>query len=105
MTMKFKVQLFAINAKDWEFEGRKGTRYSAQMLVTSGREENGKVVEETFVARMKIAEHLKDTPPGEYLTDLRPYADGNGNLDFAVASFVPFGRAAANAKAPASAAA
>ncbi|MGO4158234.1 hypothetical protein [Cupriavidus sp. YAF13] len=105
MSMKFKVQLFAINSKDWEYEGRKGTTYSAQMLVTSAREENGKVVEETFVARMKIAEHLKETAPGEYLTDLRPYADSNGNLDFAVASFVPFGRPAANAKSPAQAAA
>jgi hypothetical protein len=103
----FKVQLFAITPKDWEFEGRKGTSYTAQLLVSSGVEdETGKVVEETFVARMKVAEHLKDTPNGEYLTVLRPFADSKGNFDLTVTRFVPLnGRPAANGKAPASAAA
>ncbi|MDE4920190.1 hypothetical protein ACUXAV_006131 [Cupriavidus metallidurans] len=103
--MKFKAQLFVVNSSDWEFEGRKGTKHEAQMLITSSREEEGKQVEHTFVARLKIGEHLKDTPPGEYLTELRPFADSKGNLDFAVAAFIPYGRPAANAKSGAAVAA
>lgn len=103
--MKFKAQVFVINRKDWSFEGKSGTSYSAQMLVTSAREVDGKMIDDVFVARLKVPEHMKDTQPGEYITELAPFADGNGNLDFRVVALVPFSRPAANAKAPASAAA
>jgi len=103
--MKFKAQIFVINRKDWSFDGKSGTTYSAQMLVTSAREEDGKMVEDVFVARLKVPEHMKNTQPGEYITELVPFADGNGNLDFRVVALVPLNRPAANAKTPATAAA
>ncbi|WP_284459862.1 hypothetical protein [Cupriavidus campinensis] len=104
--MKFKAQLFVVNSTPWTFDGKSGVKHVAQMLITSAHEDDdGKVVEETFVARLKVPESLKDTPPGEYITDLRPFADANGNLDFKVVKLVPFARPAATGKAGAGAAA
>lgn len=97
--MKFKAQLFVVNSSDWKFQDKSGTKHVAQMLITSAhQDDDGKTVEETFVARLKVPETMKDTPPGEYLTELRPFADANGNLDFKVVKLVPFGRPAATGK-------
>lgn len=102
--MKFKAQLFVVNSTPWTFDGKSGVKHVAQMLITSAhQDDDGNIVEETFVARLKVSESMKDTPAGEYLTELRPFADANGNLDFKVVKLVPFGRPAANGKAGAGA--
>lgn len=100
---KYKAQLICINSSDWEFDGKKGTRHQAQLIITSGREVDGKTVEETFVARKNLPEQYVGTPAGEYLIELTPFADSKGMLDFRVASLVPLGRPQAKAAATASA--
>ncbi|MEW1781289.1 hypothetical protein AB0305_03715 [Arthrobacter sp. NPDC080086] len=102
---KYKAQLICINSSDWEFEGKKGTRHQAQLIITSAREVDGKQVEETFVARKNLPEQYVGTPAGEYLLELTPFADSKGMLDFRVASLVPFGRPSASPKAAATASA
>ncbi|BCL92307.1 hypothetical protein ACNRBV_04135 [Ralstonia pseudosolanacearum] len=88
---KYKAQLICINSSNWEFEGKKGTRHQAQMIITSAREVEGKMLEETFVVRKNLPETYLGTPPGEYLLELAPFADGKGMLDFRVVSLVPLG--------------
>ncbi|CAJ0790284.1 hypothetical protein R77560_01988 [Ralstonia thomasii] len=90
MSNKYKVEIFSVNKKDWKFDGKEGTSYTAQMLVKSARDEDGKVIEEVFVARKKLPEQFINIPtPAEYVIELAPFADGNGNLDFRITSLVP----------------
>ncbi|CAJ0729107.1 hypothetical protein [Ralstonia pickettii] len=100
---KYKAQLICINSNDWEFDGKKGTSHVAQLVITSAREVEGKVVEETFVARKKLPESYLGTAPGEYLIELAPFADAKGMLDFRVASLVPYNAARPTPKAAATA--
>ncbi|WP_343549431.1 hypothetical protein [Ralstonia sp.] len=89
---KYKAQLIAINSQDWEFDGKKGTRHQAQLIITSAREVEGKTLEETFVARKNLPEQYLGTPPGEYLLELAPFADGKGMLDFRIVAMTPYGQ-------------
>jgi hypothetical protein len=89
---KYKAQLIAINSQDWEFDGKKGTRHQAQLIITSAREVDGKTVEETFVARKNLPEQYLGTPAGEYLLELAPFADGKGMLDFRIVAMTPYGQ-------------
>jgi hypothetical protein len=43
----------------------------------------------TFVAKVSVPKAVADVAPGVYDLTCRPYIDREGNLQFAVAAFVP----------------